>query len=321
MEPDGEGSPHLTADLGGSNSEAGEAGGDTPLPCQNSHNSITGTTQPPEFSPSARRTAYALQANVKGFVERHGIERVGFLTLTFAEHILDPKESQRRQNSLSTNVLRKRYVEHLRVFERQKSGRIHYHLLVALHDDIRTGCDFEAFARGEYRSAPAALRAEWSFWRRTAKEYGFGRTELLPVRSSTEAIGRYVGKYIGKHLEARESRDKGVRLVTYSCAKVANTRFAWISPGAATWRRHLGAWITMLHEVGAIRHPTMAAVADRFGPRWAYHWKDCILSTPIEPTEAELLGVTNARTLDGYEADRRVPDSPPHQADDVLTPD
>lgn len=312
MEPSGEGTPHLTADLGGSNSEAGEAGGGTPLPCQNSHNSITGATQPPEFSPSARRTAYALQANVKGFVERHGIERVGFLTLTFADHVLVPKEAQRRQNSLSTNVLRKRYVEHLRVFERQKSGRIHYHLLVALHDDIRTGCDFEAFARGEYRSAPAALRAEWSFWRRTAKEYGFGRTELLPVRSSIEAIGRYVGKYIGKHLTARESRDHGVRLVTYSCAKVATTRFAWTSPGAQTWRRNLGAFVTMMHECGAIKRPTTEAMADRFGPRWAWYWRDSIIGLPVrEPddvqaegdkhTEQELLGVTYPCIVGGYE--------------------
>src|SRR6202035_3537083 len=102
-------------------------------------------TPPPN---SARRTAFALQLNVQAMVERYGLERVGFLTLTFAQHILEPKEAQRRMHSLATHVLRDRYAAAIRVIERQKSGRIHYHLLVAMADDIRTGADFDAFAEG-----------------------------------------------------------------------------------------------------------------------------------------------------------------------------
>jgi hypothetical protein len=228
-----------------------------------------------------------LQVNVQAFVERHGIERVGFLTLTFAEHILDAREAQRRMHSLVSNVLKPRYREAIRVIERQKSGRIHYHLLVALDDDIRTGVDFNAMfpEKGsgmtpDYRSAPTALRREWVFWRATAKRYGFGRTELAPVRSSGQAIGRYVGKYIAKHLEHREERDKRLRLVSYLGPRVASTRFAWASGGAAQWRLKLSAFVTMLFESGAIGSPTMGAMRLRFGPRWARLWRDNIMTFP-----------------------------------------
>ena len=90
--------------------------------------------------------------------------------------------------------------------------------------DIRTGFDFSAVERQDYSSANRLLREEWSFWRKTAPAYRFGRTELMPIRSSEEAIGRYIGKYIGKHMEAREDADKGARLVRYSRgARVAST--------------------------------------------------------------------------------------------------
>lgn len=304
------GAPPLTEQLGGGLGE-GEAGwGETPegecttcvdfddrtaargarerseapasgLPCQNSHNSIIDPPGRTPFPPSARRTAFALQLNVAAFCERHGLERVGFLTLTFREHVLDSREAQRRLNSLTTNVLRPRYREAIRVIERQKSGRIHYHLLVALPADIRTGFDFDAIARHDYRSACPALRAEWAFWRRTAPQYGFGRTELLPVKSTESAIGRYVGKYIAKHIGQRHRADKGIRLVSYVGTKVANTRFAWAGGSAAEWRAKLGGFVQMLFENGAITSPSMRGMKVAFGPRWAYHWRDAIMAFEV----------------------------------------
>jgi hypothetical protein len=259
----------------------GAEGGSSGLPCQNSHNS----TGPAHGRPSSgRRTAHALSVNVQAFVDRFGVNRCGFLTLTFREHVLDPREAQRRFNSLATHVLRRRYRAFIRILERQKSGRIHYHLLVAMADDIRTGCDFDAFARRDYRSAPPELRGEWAFWRRTAPGFGFGRTELLPVKSGAEAVGRYLGKYIGKHLEARLDADRGIRLVAYSGvqSRTATTRFAWASSGARQWRLKLRAFVHMLYDSGAIGSPTLSAVRVRFGPRWARYWRDNIVSFPLE---------------------------------------
>jgi hypothetical protein len=69
--------------------------------------------------------------------------------------------------------------------------------------DIRTGFDFAAVKRGIYRSASDYLPREWKFWRETAPKYGFGRTELLPIKKTAEGVAKYVGKYVAKHIGQR----------------------------------------------------------------------------------------------------------------------
>jgi hypothetical protein len=64
-----------------------------------------------------------------------------------------------------------------------------------------------------YRSASDYLRREWKFWRVTAPKYGFGRTELLPIKRTAEGVASYVAKYIAKHIGQRLPADKGARLV------------------------------------------------------------------------------------------------------------
>jgi hypothetical protein len=186
--------------------------------------------------------AFSLAHNVKRLAERFGVERIGFLTLTFADHVTDNAEASRRWKSLRTGVLGKRYGGWVAVRERQKSGRLHFHCIVILEDDIRTGADFAAFELGDYRSAGQTLRQEWAFWRETAPKYGFGRTELLPVKSTAEGIGRYVGKYVSKNIERRIEEDKGARLVMYSKSLgeyLKPNDFAWNTKRAWLWRTKL----------------------------------------------------------------------------------
>jgi hypothetical protein len=252
--------------------------GSVPLPCPLQRNiSIDPQGRPPlTFSPAAARTAFALRENVEAFIVKHGVENCGFLTLTFAEHVVDPRIAQQRMNSLTTNVLRPRYLEAIRVYERQKSGRIHYHLLVAIGRDVRTGVNFRAIENQDYRTAGPALRAEWAFWRRTSKLYGFGRTELLPIIDTAAAIGRYVGKYIAKHLGAREQRDLGVRLVSYVGPRVATVKFAWAFGHGRDWRAALGALVSELAAMRQIDSPTFEGMRRRYGKAWAWRWKDSI---------------------------------------------
>lgn len=257
------------------------------LPCLNSHISIEipdkTLSQPLTFTASGRKTAFILQQSIYNLSSIAGIEKLGFLTLTFSQHIVCPKEAQKRLNSLFSNVIKPRYGDYVGVLERQKSGRIHYHLLVTLSSDIRTGVDFNQLADRNYSSAGASLRAEWSFWRQTAKKYGFGRTELLPVRSSIEAMSKYVGKYISKHLESRQERDKGVRLVRYSQgARIGTTRFQWNSNGSANWRLKLKIFAHHVTDGMGIEHPTMKHLSEILGPRWAYRYKDLIMSIPTD---------------------------------------
>lgn len=253
--------------------------GRTLLPCLYSNNCTE--TASSRLSSQARKSASALAWNVEAMAKKWGLEHLGFLTLTFADPVLSGREAQRRFHSLSTHVLRMRYPAYIRVLERQKSGRIHYHLLVVLDADIRTGFDFEAVAQQNYCSASPRLRTEWAFWRQTAKEYGFGRTELLPVKSTSEGIARYVGKYISKHLQARQDDDKGLRLVEYSQgARMASTRFQFATKASASWRRKLRLFASLICKARGYPAPSMAALSKLLGSRWAYSWREFILSLP-----------------------------------------
>ena len=180
----------------------------TSLPCLNSNISTETETQTPstlaKLSTQHRKSAFILKESVQHLADKYPLENLGFLTLTFAQHTICPKEAQRRLNSLITHVVKPRYHEYLGVFERMKSGRIHYHLLVVLDCDIRTGMDFKEVKNRNYSSANLNLRKEWAFLRFTVKKYGFGRTELLPVKSNIEAMAKYVGKYIAKLPRSRK---------------------------------------------------------------------------------------------------------------------
>jgi hypothetical protein len=255
------------------------------LPCLNSNISTETNSDPltglAKLSTQHRKSAFILKESVHKLSEQFGIDYLGFLTLTFAQHITCPKEAQRRLNSLITHVIKPRYAEYLGVMERQKSGRIHYHFLVVLPVDIRTGFDFDAIKNHDYTSAGPDLRKEWSFWRTTAKKFGFGRTELLPVKSNIEAMAKYVGKYIAKHVEARQEQDKGVRLVRYSTgARAGTTRFQFHSEGSMEWRRKIKTFAQMIESATGHQCRDLAGITRAMGPRWAYKHRDFILSLP-----------------------------------------
>ena len=255
------------------------------LPCRSLE-----TTQPSgcpnTLTGPHKKVASALSWNVAHLCQKYGIERVGFLTLTFADHVTDAREASRRFNSLASHVLRDRYASYIRVLERQKSGRIHYHLLVVLPDDIRTGADFDAFAERNYKSANNHLRREWAFWRLTAPQYRFGRTELMPIRSNADALGQYVGKYIGKHIWHREERDKGVRLVSYSGdARMATSKHTAIGSHPESWRAKVQTFARQVEAWKRLQNPhtriqSMDDLAHHLGKRWAYHWRDYITQLP-----------------------------------------
>jgi hypothetical protein len=163
-----------------------------------------------------------------------------------------------------------------------KSGRIHFHLLLVLKNDIRTGVDFEQFSNGFYTSASKALRTEWSYWRKTARKYRFGRTELLPIKSTSEGIAKYVGKYISKHVENRLPEDKGARLVRYSkTARCGNTRFSFYSPLSIEWRRKLKIFAQIVQDKYPKEIVKDASDLSRIlGKRWAYNHREYIIQLP-----------------------------------------
>jgi hypothetical protein len=315
---------HLGEDAGHAAGGEAASSASLPLPCLYSVNSIEGDDNDHSralavleeiHSSNHRKAATSIAWNVCHLVEIYGLENVGFLTLTFPDHVTCARVAQRRFNSLMTNALRPRYRDYVWCLERTKTGRVHFHLVVALDHDIRTGFDFHGVAKRDYSTANAAIRSEWAFLRRTVKAYGFGRTELLPIKSTAEGISRYVGKYLGKDLMApRLEADRRMR--RYGCsdgARLATTRFQFHTEGARTWRQKVAAFAKYVHtldliayhqrdalshhliraEAGRVRPApihTLQALTDRLGPRWAYLNREAIAAMPTHLDDLTLPG-------------------------------
>lgn len=247
-----------------------------------SHNSTECEPAPlPKLSGSKLRTAVALSWNIEKLAMKFGLEHLGFLTLTFpvsgAQRSI--RKAQKRFNSLNTHVLRQRYPVAVVVVERgSQSGHVHFHLLVVCKADIRTGSNFEEFEHRNYRSAPAALKQEWQWLRDTLPRYGFGRHELLPVKSNKEGIARYVGKYIAKSQANRQPGDARAKLVRYSRGFAwHSSQWAWAAGNAAKWRHKLA---FLAKECG---FSELTEFADKLGPRWAFYLQDIIMQMPEVP--------------------------------------
>jgi hypothetical protein len=271
-----------TTDAEGPGAERRAAPPASGLPCLNSNNSDNALASPWNLLTGAhRKVAFCLRGEILALVEQFGIERLGFLTLTFADHVVEIKEASRRFNNLNRRVLKARYKRIVAVPERQKSGRLHFHCLSVLDTDIRTGLDFVAIARRDYRTASAALKSEWAFWLETAPRYGFGRTELLPIKSTAEGISKYVGKYIAKHIDARIQKDKGARLVRYIGYRRGERSFhphmMFNSDHAWLWRQKVKEFARYYGIVD------MEDFSKRYGPRWCYIFQDAILHTALPP--------------------------------------
>jgi len=272
------------------------------LPCLYSNNSIEIEENDGccdtlnKLSPYHKKQAEVLFSNTRNFIERHGLERVGFLTLTFRDNIRDNKKASRRFNSLNSNFLVLLFGNWMLVKERQSRGAWHYHLLVDCKADIRTGFNFDAARKQDYSSASAELRKYWQLLRKELPKYGFGRSELLPIKSNAEGMARYVGKYVSKHVGSRTAEDKGVRL--FSCSKgfrVANTHFAWNSVGSWLWRMKLRefAFLNSIYRFDMLK--------ERLGEKWAWQYAEVIEAMKLPET-------TVFPTLKHWQAYEELPD-------------
>ena len=250
-------------------------------------------------SSSCAKKCYALTKNIISYSKKYGIERLGFLTLTFKGNLTDEIEAQRRYKNLTRTWNREKPFEVLcRVMEFQKRGAIHYHLLVLMKSDIRTGFNWEAFKKSgecqkkgdrsgrekftrQYaKSSREELRQSWSWLRHKCATHGFGRSELMPIEYP-DNIGAYLGKYLVKEGRQQNARkvheDNGVsldvkkrrtRMVTYSKReyRVANTNFSWLKTKNqdVPMRVKTKAWADY-------RGLSWEQVRRFYGPRWSHH--------------------------------------------------
>jgi hypothetical protein len=259
------------------------------LPCLISNNS---TRNPLSTSQSNRRkTAFALEQNIIGLINLYGMYRIGVLTLTFPDHVIDRKEANDRFNSLATHVLTPRYLHWLVVYHRRESGCIHFHLIVVFKEgELCTG-GRDYLGRRLSNTASPQLKAEWAFWHEAAKKYGFGRTELRPVQKNGEALGKYYGAYIKKHLAARLLEDKGARLVRYSknFPRAVGTQFGWVGPRSWVYRKKVQQFLAKRYRASDWQNPMPALTEEEkagimrtwHGPRWLYKFAPKIIAEQL----------------------------------------
>jgi hypothetical protein len=127
-----------------------------------------------------KKQIVSIRLNVEQLLKKYTLEHLKFLTFTFIDdlqftNVVDWKESQRRFNSYSTNVIRSLFDDYIVILEPQQSGRIHYNLLVVCKRNVH---------------------ALVSSLKNSAKRYGFDHIELLPVRTNSEAVDLCVGAYL-----------------------------------------------------------------------------------------------------------------------------
>lgn len=220
------------------------------------------------------KSQYSFSLNASNLVAVHGADNCAFITLTLPEDV-DVAELGRRFKSFRTHFLRG--YDWCRVYERQKSGRWHIHLLVAGVEDIRTGSVWKGTKLIRFsRRLRVLLRAV----DKAARASGFGRNETRPIRKA-RAAGAYLAKYLTKM--ARGPQDKGVRLtaISFGAPKVANTRFAWLSG-----RKYLRPFLDAVRPYEDAYEGDLSELFTKYiGKKWYY---------------VNRLRLNNAKTIDNF---------------------
>ena len=135
-----------TGDAEGPGAERRAAPPAPALPCHNSNSCIEKEKKKTEpLSPYRKKSRHRLITAVEGVVKKHGINRVGLLTLSFGvpgsgrgseatrelrEQAKDLDFVQARWHSFSSNVVTKRYEDWICVLEPHRDGVWHLHVVV-----------------------------------------------------------------------------------------------------------------------------------------------------------------------------------------------
>lgn len=267
---------------------SGEKRSGSPVIYLNSNISPDTSLNPPsldldKLTPYHKKSAFALSDNVNRFIEEHGIENCAFLTLTFKENIIDHREASRRFDSMNKNFLSRFYGEWIWARERQIRGAWHYHVIIVCKGDIRTGFDWNEYdawltdrESGKKRrllTGNRLIRTLWELNRNSVKKYGFGIPHLCPIKSTSEAVGKYVSKYIAKQIGQRAEEDKGVRLTSHSSGFIASSpKFSWNTDGGKLWRKNLALFAQISCQCRDYDEFSIKA-----GPKWAHKYKKTII--------------------------------------------
>ncbi len=200
------------------------------------------------------------QENLRLYVEHFGENNVALLTLTMPTLCLSATEFQKSWHSMRTHALKKEFDTGMWIRERQpRTGSWHAHAVVNVGYDIRTGFPFDQVERGFYANVDGRTRRLWKSLREMSEKYGFGRTELLPIKASGPACARYLVKYLGKvrSTDKNEGGEKCRLFGIWGGVRFVSSSFCFLSSRLIYMRK-----IWFAHEVGASNFSVM------FGKNW-----------------------------------------------------
>jgi hypothetical protein len=262
-------SPSPAGQLGGlGGSCAATATHASDLPCLSSNFDI-------ESFNYCRKQAHCVRENIERFVRDISVNNIGFLTLTFPDNLLDPKQAYQRFKSFNANFLGKSelFGQWICVKERQTRGAWHYHLLIDCKADIKTGFNWDKFDRKDYTEIPPYLRQIWRVLRDMLPRYGFGRHELTPVRKNAQAISHYMAKYLYKGFINKRPEDKHIKLYTSSRKQVTSVpKFSWLTDNSRQWRKNVKLLANFV-----LRSDDYYSLQDYYGKNWAFHLREEII--------------------------------------------
>lgn len=217
---------------------------------------------------------------------------MGFLTVTTPSECLEPSEFQEKWRSYLTNVIRKTFATGMWARERQpRSGNWHAHAVVNVGWDIRTGFPFDQVAKKFYANIEPQLRKLWKHLRETAVSYGFGRTELLPLKHSGKAGARYVTVYLAGAFSSEKpvGQEKRRLFSVWAGVRFIYPRFTFLSSRIIQKRKQ---WLAEMLEL-----PDETCIAKSLGPRWWFHFGKALCEV-IMPDDFYKVGPSDDRHFD-----------------------
>jgi len=167
------------------------------LPCLKKDNCIR---------PGRHRSVFRAEESIRLYIQKYGENNCALLTITTPSECLETKEFQAKWHSYHSNVLRKRFRTGMWIRERQqRTGNWHAHAVVNLGWDVRMAFPFAEVEARIYKNVDPRLRELWKELRESAASYGFGRTELIPLKYSGRACASYLTKYLAKAFNSAKS--------------------------------------------------------------------------------------------------------------------
>lgn len=179
-----------------------------------------------------RKQLFVAQENIRIYIDKFGENNIGVLTITMPSECLEAREFQKKWHSFRTNVVKKLFKTGMWVRERQsRTGNWHSHAVVDLGRDVRTGFPFDEVRKRRYVNVDPGLRDIWKQLRQKAEVYGFGRTELLPIKHSGKGCARYLTKYLSKSFVSEKAiGEEQCRLFgVWGGVRFVYSQFDWVS--------------------------------------------------------------------------------------------